>query len=87
MALQLQITRVSTDANGIDVTFSDGVTMEFPNVQAVEEACAQQETADALRSMILKWWLVRSGELTNQTIIDGKVFTLDFAASQVFKVV
>lgn len=87
MAISTKITSVTTNTDGINIRFDNGVAMFFPDVAAIEQNSAQMETQEALATMILAWWLKRSPEATAGAIIAGKTFVMDFSANQVFKVV
>lgn len=91
MALSVKCTGVNFKGNGgIDLSFNEADTTEFPNLEILQMWAAQVDdpaNTDLVRRMIVRWWLERDPNAENVDLILGRRLTFDMGTAEMIAVV
>lgn len=71
----------------IIITWGDGHTTEYHNLDSLKEDLTQLDGAQVQAEMWLaSWYLARDPDMNNVNLIEGKTLTLDISAPNAIKV-
>lgn len=88
MAIAVQLTNVrKVAATGrIYLQWSDGVELEFQNLQEIKDWAQEadfssEQAKGALRKLLARWYFIRDPNGTTPSTVNGKTITLDLGAA------
>lgn len=84
MAITVTCTDIAVIGGKIYIRWSDGQEYEFDNLSQVKDFCqASEADKDALKKLALAFFLKKSPDGSNLTLIEGHSLTLDLRAANV----